>query len=385
MRVALIYGDWCLSFRGAWDFRDLWHDPRGMSGSELAFVRIAQELVKLGHEVTLFTTAGHIDASGNKVQQKDFNGIPVKPLAERVDFDGDVALVLNEPELLRDCTKVKVRACEQYLNSFEYCRLGFDSHVDLWLSPSDSHRDMILGMKHEHDLRIDGSPRGYYEPDPAKWVTVPLGCDPERYGNAPKVSGRVVYCSSPDRGLHLLLQEWPKIKKAAPHASLRIFYRLKPWLDDMHNMRYNPAVEPLRARGYYIEECLRRMPDMGIEICDSVSRERIEQEMSAAESLAYPCDTIRYSEGFSCTILECCAARACPVIFDTDALGSIYGNACAVVPRGDMGAWSDTIIRALQDSEFREATNRTARALAEELTWQKRTKTLESVLLSRMG
>ena len=36
--------------------------------------------------------------------------------------------------------------------------------------------------------------------------------------------GRVIWCSSADRGLHWLLSQWPKIKEAVPYASLKVFY-----------------------------------------------------------------------------------------------------------------------------------------------------------------
>ena len=377
MKISFLYGQWCLSFRGSLDFQGLWQDPRGLSGSELGIIRTAEEMVKLGHDVHMYTIS----------KDTEYHGIKIHPIAEADTAETDAWVSWNEPELLRGLKGFRV--CEQMLNSFEYCKLGFDDHVDLWCSPSDNHREMVLGMEHDHDLQIDGSPRGLYKANPDKWVTVMLGCDPERYvGRAEKVPGRVVYCSSPDRGLHWLLQEWHKIKSAVPHATLKIFYRLKPWLDTMHGMKYHhpprPDLESLRSRAFYIEECLRRMPDKGIEVCDSVCREQIEREMSAAEVLAYPCDTIRYSEGFSCTILECCAARACPVILDTDALGSIYRDACVVVPRDDLSGWSDAVIRALKDSEFRQGINDRAEAFAKELTWAARTKQLEQLLLSRL-
>lgn len=370
MKIAVLYGRMCLAFRGTLGFENWRTDPRGLSGSELGFIRICEELAQRGHEVHAFTLANEdrfalaasADAPAIRIHSVDDR-------AARIDESYDLALSINEPELLRGCN-ARIRACELWLNSFEYNKLGFEKHVNIWLSPSDAHRRMILAQPHEVELLPTG-PAGYYRAEPEKWHTAMLGCDPWRYPETEKIPGRVIYCSSPDRGLHLLLQEWPKIKRAVPRATLRIFYRLRAWIDGFNNIAYNPSIEELRSRALYIDECLRRMsgPEWGIEVCDAVSRERIEREMCEAEVLAYPCDTTRWSEGFSCTILEACAARACPVIFDTDALGEIYINSARVVPRGAIDNWRNAVINCLQEDDTRALFNARARALAEKLTW----------------
>ncbi len=375
MKIAILYGKMCLAFRGTLGFAGHRQDPRGLTGSEYGFIRIAQELQKLGHQVTCYTISDETNA----------DGIEIRDIRARGDLaEFDAAVSINEPDLLRD-TRAKVRVCEMWLNSFDYNEPGFHKHVDLWLSPSQGHLDMVLGESHDVCPTPNG-PAELFIADPANWTVIPLGCDPDRYPvNAVKVPGRVVYCSSPDRGLHWLLQEWPAIKRAVPHASLRIFYRLQPWIDGFMDVAYSPPIEALRSRAVYIQECLRRMsgPEWGIEVHDSVSRERIEHEMSLAEVLAYPCDTTRWSEGFSCTILEACAARACPVITDCDALGGIYSEACRVVPRDNMGRWRDAVIGALQWEETRDMWNDRARAFAEQHTWTIHAERLVAAIESR--
>jgi glycosyltransferase involved in cell wall biosynthesis len=358
VRIAVLYGRFCLSHRGTLPFAGHRADPRGLTGSEYGFIRIAQELAALGHEVTAYTVSDEVS----------FEGLTVRPVSSvhEIDSGVDLAISINEPELLRDC-KAKVRVCEMWMNTFDYCEVGFEKHVDLWLSPSVGHRDMVMRTKHlvKHGV--------YYSADPGNWRVLPLGCDPDRYPETSKVPGRVVYCSSPDRGLHLLLQEWPSIKRAVPHASLRIFYRLRPWLDELiRTVSDQPDIIALNSRAVYIDECLRRMsrPQYGITVCDSVSRDQIEAEMCAAEVMAYPVDTIRWSEGFSCTILEGCAARACPIILDCDAVGDIYREACMVHPTGDVSSWRDSVIAALSDHAVRAACNARARPFAESLSWR---------------
>jgi len=402
MRIAIAYGKFCLSFRGTLPFAGHRKDPRGLTGSEYGFIRIAQELAALGHDVTAYTVSNETEFEGIKIRSVNDFG--------EVDASFDAAIAINEMELLRDC-KAKLRVCEHFLNSFDYAKLGFEQHVDLWLSPSQGHLDMILGMSHEVEI-APGKVGGYFKADPTNWTVIPLGCDPERYdlteecpicedleygqtcsckgtGRRPlsKAPGRVVYCSSPDRGLHWLLQEWPAIKRAVPHATLKIFYRLQPWIDGFADVAYTPPIEMLRSRAVYIQECLLRMsgPEWGITVCDSVSREQIEREMCEAEVLAYPCDTVRWSEGFSCTILEGCAARACPVITDCDALGGIYVGSASVCDRHDIAGWRDSVIEHLSNEVQRGKTNFCARAFAERHTWRLHAERLVAAIEKTQG
>lgn len=365
MRIALMLGKMSLGARPAVDLASFRTTP-GMTGTDTGFVRIGECLEAMGHDVTRLypgnDTAGKYDA----------------------------AIAVNEPDLLRT-VDADVRACSYWLNDASFCRAGFDRYCDLFFSPSRAHLEMFRTKQAWRRVEVSQqNPKGVelYQFKPEKWRAIELGCDPERYGSsipgtalevarwepiAPKIPGRVVYCSSPDRGLHHLLQEWPRIKRAAPHATLQIFYRLGPWIQDLASVPYPfPSIEALRARALYINEALGRMsgPEWGITVRDSVSRATIESEMSQAECLAYPCDTVRWSEGFSCTLLEACAARACPVVLETDAFPQVYGGAVPMVARECVTEWGELVIRALKDAEWRREVNERVGAFAAERTWK---------------
>lgn len=380
MRIALIFGKMCLAFRGELSPGSAYDDARGLTGSEYGCLRIAEELAALGHSICLHTTSN----------DQSWDGIAIKPLDESPD--ADVILAINEPDLLRPAPAGSKRLLWCCLNDFSYAKVGFEEHVDLFLSPSQAHMDQFMTNPAWHRVEVGPehpSGRAQFSPDPAKWAVMPLGCDPERFldagdtglampdGSALKFGwvkkpGRCIYASSPDRGLHLLLSQWPAIKRAVPHATLDIFYRLEPFLRGFDQTPWFPPIEPNRKRANYIEECLHRFREhggMGVTVRDSVSRRTIEREMATAQCLAYPCDTITWSEGFSCTTLEACAARACPVVTDCDALGEIYA-AIDPVPRGDLSAWTERVIRALTDEAWRAEQNDRAYEFASKLTWK---------------
>jgi len=341
VRIAVTYGPMCLQ-RSA---EETWNDPR--TGSEIGYRRIVEGLRDLGHDA-------------RPIHEDDMRASGC-----------DVVISINEPDMLRLYPRAKLRICMFWLNRFEFCQPGFDDYVDIYCSPSEAHLKQVLGA--------------WGAQKPEKWRVIPLGSDPESYRLAGKVPGRVIHCSSPDRALHRVLEQWPTIKRAAPHASLRIFYRLEEWIRAFDATPYFPSIERNRNRALYIEEALKRMsgPEWGIEVRDSVDRVTLARELSEAEVFAFPCETLAWSEGFSCSTLEACAAEACPVLSDCDALGDVYRD-LDPVPVGNWDQWRGDVIRALTDSAFREYRNKKARALAEKLTWKAHAQRLDEVIRGRI-
>lgn len=385
MKVGFVYGSFCLgSEQNGFDFGNLWDDPRGLTGSELSFIRIAQELRARGHDVQIFT----LPKPGSPDHLDD---IPVRHLSTlpRTEESWDALCSWNEAEVFRGVPKTGPRFVNLQINSVGHCLPGFDDLVDVWLSPSAAHRERMLRDEHLYGEMLPVDQRGRFRwTDGSKWEVLTNGCDPGLYGKVPKIPGRVIWASSPDRGLHWLLSCWPKIRQAVPHAHLRIFYKIEPWLKNMESVdcRLHPALAEQVRRAGYIREALRRLDGHGIELLHSVSRNRIVREMSEAEVLAYPCDTVNWTEGFSVTLMEACAAGAVPVTTDVDALGSIYGGHVPVIksPVGErLGEFSDVVVRALTDPPFRDGVRTRARGLADAYKWADIAVRLESLIAER--
>ncbi len=359
-RIALAQGPFCmLNGTNGYNFSAIWDDPRGFSGSDLGFFRIAQECVKLGHDVTVYTFA-----KGD--MPSEWETLKVRPYVARGDEHFDSFVSWNEPDVLH-AASADVRAVSLQINSI----VGNPSSTDAWFSPSQWHLDRL---HHEH---------------PSPWFVVPDGTDLEPYdalraAGVPKIPGRVVWTSSPDRGLHWLLQEWPLIKRAVPHATLRVFYKMEPWLKHFRECDpWTDDIEEQRCRARYIEDNMPRLKGMGVEFHDSVSRRQIVMELTQAESLAYSCDTVAPSEGFSCSLIEGCAAAACPISTAVDAFPEIYGGHIPLVPlpfKEHAPEFRNHVIRALTDPAWREENNRSARALAEKFTWALAAKRMCDVL-----
>lgn len=367
MRLAFIYGAWSSSGH-KFNFQDIWTSPRGLTGSELSCFSLAREFARRGHDVSIFcdTVSDGMMWDGVKIHSVNSIGAVVTP-------DWDAAYSWNEPDALRPVHWTVIRLCNLQINSFNHCAPGYDDFVDVWTSPSDSHRRRI----------------GSQAPHPHKWEVIPNGCDPDAYSQAvEKIPGRVIWASSPDRGLHWLLKIWPDIKREIPMASLRVFYHVDRWIDHFVNVNTSadPSYPEFARRAFFMKEAMRRIrarDDLDVQFVDSISRREICLKMSESSVLAFPCDTVLYTEGFSVTTVEACASRCLPVITTQDALGEIYGGSVPMVeaPVGDhLDEYKQLVIRALTDFEFRNAYLGKAQELAKQHSWENISRTIENLI-----
>jgi len=331
------------------DFGNLWDSPRCLTGTESSIVSFARELTKLGHQVSIYYHEGGTSFEGVTL-------LPISRLAEDSKGLDVVCSWATDPAYsLRGISASALRVYYATGNSFDAFYPNFEEDVDLFLSPSENHRQYMRKWTLTH---VD------------KWDVLPLGCYIDDYDLSAKVPGRVVHISSPDRGLHWLLQEWSKLRQLVPGANLRIFYYGME--DYVRNAA--PRGAPVSAdliehgcRARYIDAAIRRLNNEGVTLVGSASRTDMKRELSEAMVLAYPCDTTLYSEGFSVSTLEGCASGALPVIVGVDALGSIYGNyvPCVEPPaKKNIDKWRDFVVMSLTDKEWRSEWVAKARSFA---------------------
>lgn len=355
MKVAFLFGEFVCP--RVLDFNDIWTNPRGLTGSDLGVLRTAEEFVKRGHDVSLFT---------NQTNSKsDYKGIKLYNFNDRfnvIDSNYNAVVSWCEPDAFRGLPTNPVRLCSEQLNSFTWCQPGFDDFVDIWTSPSDIH------MRYQQLFKLTAN---------EKWHVVANGCDPEVYHGIGKVPGRMIWASSADRGLHWLLQEWPRIKSRVPEAVLRVFYNFSfgTLLEFQKGGKISNSVQMETAqRARYMLEMMNRLKDLGVEYIGSVSRERINREMAEATMMAFPCSTTLFTEGFSVATLEACAAGSCPVISDEDALGSIYRGVVPMISKPiqkNMPEFTDLVVRGLTDKDYRDEVNKRCQKFADNFTWSK--------------
>lgn len=370
MKIAFVYGPISIGPRPI-DFGSelegtLERSSRGLTGSELSCIQVALACARRGHEVWFYT----VQPEGSPTRRR-WRGLELCTIEQRCSIDAsfDAVCAWNEPDMLRGMPVSAVRLVNQQLNDFMYCAPDFDAAVDVYTSPSADHLKFIAPQT----------------PSPGKWLVFPNGCDPAAYPEVDRIPGRVIWASSADRGLHLLLQAWPVIKYAVPHASLRCFYNFNygelekfegdgVHVDDMYEVA---------QRVRYIKYAVERLRDFDVEHVGSVSREQIAREFSQSVVLGYPCETVRYSEGFSVTTMEACASGVLPVIGAADALGHIYGEVVPTVPfppSQHMGEFCELVVRGLTDVAWRSEWTQKSRAFARGFSWDILAEKFEDIL-----
>lgn len=138
---------------------------------------------------------------------------------------------------------------------------------------------------------------------------------------------------------------WPEIRRRVEDAELHIFYRLEPWLAGSRD-----TDDEVGRRARYIEEAIGRLRGHGVIVRGLVSNVEMAREFQSAAVLAYPCDPVRYTEGFGCSVLDAAAGGCLAVISDADALPSVHGGAAGIV-KGRPGTvrqkWVDVLTWAL--------------------------------------
>jgi glycosyltransferase involved in cell wall biosynthesis len=353
---------------------DVWTSSRGLTGSEIAFFKYAEELTKLGHDVNLFTKFTTSDPLGG-------NGpycIPYdqwESIYSKQSWDAACCWTVADPLSL--VGPGIFRFLNHQCNGFSVSLSGWEKYVDI-IAP--------LSHTHARALSKDTS----FSKD--KWRILYNGVDCSKFYPENKESGKLIWASSLDRGLHWLLESFPYIKRKAPNTELHVFY-------DFHSIEhaaevYYPGGQPyftnehfeLGNRARYILRALQKLEGKGVHVHKSVSRSRIEQEMKTSSILAYPLDSIYFTETFGVVVLEACASGTIPVLCLGDAFGELWGEVAESVPppfKDHKNEYLEKLIKCLTDDAYRDNLSKKCVDHAKKFEWSVLAKGLEKCLLTK--
>ena len=315
-----------LHYGGEWRY---WHRlapnclddlKRGqIAGGETAMIRAGQEIAALGHEVHIVTWSTPGKHRG--VTWHD------NPRFWDLALDGgpwDVIVVWGEPSplavlLASGAIAGTLRVCAQQCNGFRSPD-GAQGYVDLYVSPSMTHARMLSSR---YGIPIE------------KFAVIPNAIEPSRYkllGKAPRHPFDVYHASSPDRGLHHLLELWPEIKKAEPWAELHVYYEITRFLREIAHA--HPVMLDLAQR---LEQAMDRVTyGWGVTFHGACAQQVVADRACTAGVMVYPCDPVIFTEGFGTAVLEAYVAGAVPITTDADAFPEVYGGLFPLIPQGEI-------------------------------------------------
>lgn len=338
MRIMMIsgYGYW-----GNIGPDDLKGDTVQIGGGETAMFSIARELAARDNEVLVF----YDTARPGKYDGVDY--VPTRLFAEcACAIESDVMVSWDNPHVFRFADLAKVHVMAFQLND---AFIGpFDHAIDKYFHPSQWHSEMF------HKI--------YPEMSTTKSVVrITNGINYERYAQKvdERIPHRIVYSSSPDRGLHHLLRIWPRILERVPDAELKVFYDISKWLSLVESADAAGKELITTDRAHVIKDLI----DAGlqhVEFVGAVGQWRLAREQLRSSLMVYSCDPVRPTEGFSMSILEGIIAGCKVITTNADALPELWSGAPGVtmlpLPIDD-AQWVDAITAKLTEAPTTPSTD----------------------------
>jgi glycosyltransferase involved in cell wall biosynthesis len=274
----------------------LW--DQGLGGAEYALVFLAEELGRMGHEVTVWNDHGPGVIRYGEVTYRSIRGVDPDAIAT----DAFVIFRVSIPTRPAQAKRVAFFSCDQVTDN-QWARMW--PWLDRFICISPYHAQYVTRT---HGL------------DPALLAVCELGVSIPDYEGDPlreKVEGTMIFCSVPHRGLGQLLRLWPQILERVPYAELVVTSDYRLW-----GRSGNPGNQEFRERA-------ARLPN--VQFLGKVPRAALVEVQRSAEILAYPCV---YDENFGISVMECIAAGAVPVTTDIGALATTVGDSGLIVRSG---------------------------------------------------
>jgi glycosyltransferase involved in cell wall biosynthesis/2-polyprenyl-3-methyl-5-hydroxy-6-metoxy-1,4-benzoquinol methylase len=258
-------------------------DITGIGGSELAAINMAKRLVQLGNRVRVYSDCG---AMGEGI----YDGVEYRTYDKFHDIKCDVLIVSRWAPALGREFNVDARSRFLWVHDVVPYHLTHELalRADKILALSQWHKDNILrSFSFLNEDRVfvtrNGIDLSRFEAD------VQEQRDPHK----------VVYSSSPDRGLECLLDVWPKIRERVSDATLDVFYGFSNWEKvATGNPGQLALIENLKKK-------LHNLKEHGVKVHGRTNQQVLAEKFMSSGVWAYP---TWFSETSCITAMEAQAA-----------------------------------------------------------------------------
>jgi glycosyltransferase involved in cell wall biosynthesis len=278
---------------------------KGLGGTEIAVINIAEGLARYGHEVTVAGTVNNSNVNG--VEWIDIKNFQDKYSKIPNHFKTIVGVnYINFVKYAQDANQSNAFKMFWMHNTEYYDYYEGDSlenhtellnTVDTICAPSqwavNTIKENILTKDFKGTLEV-----------------MPNGINLENFkAKTKKDPCKFIWSSAVDRGLVELLTYWPSIKEVLPCATLDIYY---------------PAYSDPHKEGWYnihgVLDKLKDTKDLGVTEMGSVSQSELHIAMQRATYWPY---VTKYEETFCITALEMMASGVVPICSNQAALKEV--------------------------------------------------------------
>ncbi len=238
----------------------------GLGGSETMAWEMARRLASIGNRVRLFG-----DCSG---MEGTFEGVQFLHHDKYENLSCDVLLTSRRPHAVDDSFNVRARAHVCWVH---------DVHCGDAMTHARALRlDRILCLSRWHAEVVRDN---YKYVHPSQIVVTRNGVDLSRFsGTVPRNPHKIVYSSSPDRGLQTAITSMQAIRQRVPDAELHVFYGFKTW---EASARANGARDQLNIIAL-LRSLLEGGRQHGVHFHDRVDQSRLAREFLSAGVWGYP-------------------------------------------------------------------------------------------------
>jgi glycosyltransferase involved in cell wall biosynthesis len=223
-----------------WDWTN--PDTKGIGGSETSHIEMAQRLRRLGHKVISFAPTGTNNPQVDPAGVTWFN------------FESTIPYLNEYPSAIPEADVIVLYRCPEMLD-----KLPKDAIV--WLICQDVDYEMsgnvLTPERAERLTRLVGlcQTHGQYFRAKYSGARVSVSSNGIKRALIDEIAAdppernphRLMYASSPDRGMEYLLEIFPRLREMIPDAELHIYYgfdnieKVISWFGENHQVAYNTA------------------------------------------------------------------------------------------------------------------------------------------------
>lgn len=281
-----------------WSPKTLAH--KALGGSETAAISMARELARRGHIVRVVSQCEDDEGYyGDGVQYIHYEKVARNPK----NYNCDILVVSRQPAVFD--LGIPHKASFVWVHDIHlgepHGRLGeLLLKADKFFCLSEWHKGFFLKIYpflHQDDVIVtkNGIDLNLFEEEPQK------------------IGNRLIYSSSPDRGLERLIEIFPQIKAQVPDAELDVYYGFHNWRSMAQAANNQAELERIKK----FEELLEKSRSIGINYHGGVSKPELAKAFLHSKVWAYP---TWFTETYCITALEAQAAGCVPV---TSALAAL--------------------------------------------------------------